>query len=97
MREIRIDRLQVERDRIMHGGGNAGGLECGLHGRAILDFDSELRPGAGPLGQDARAFARHFVTARYTDRQFPRARSAPRRKLRAWPGAPRPAGCRDVR
>lgn len=44
--------LAIQGDGIMDGGGNAGGLQGGLHGVAPVDLHGVLRPGADVVGFD---------------------------------------------
>lgn len=46
--EMGVGRLFVERHRVMHGGGDTGGVQAGLEGIAVLDPE-------GVLGEDAGA------------------------------------------
>ncbi len=46
--EMGVGRLLVQRHRVVHGGGDAGGVQAGLEGVAVLDPE-------GVLGEDAGA------------------------------------------
>ncbi len=51
---IRHGRLTVQGDGVMHGGGDTGCLQRGLHGIAPIDLHGVLRPGADVVGFDDR-------------------------------------------